>query len=57
MLSELDSYLAQLGKLRAMLAASDGAGLESVYANAQRARHAWISAIEASEKQSQSGGD
>jgi prephenate dehydrogenase len=57
MLSELDSYLTQLGKLRALLAAGDGAGLEAVYANAQRARHAWISAIEASEKQSQSGGD
>ncbi|WP_234484865.1 prephenate dehydrogenase [Noviherbaspirillum pedocola] len=57
MLAELDSYLAQLGKLRAMLVAADGAALEAVYANAQRARHAWISAIEASEKQSQSGGD
>jgi prephenate dehydrogenase len=57
MLTELDSYLDQLHKLRALLAAGDGAGLETVYANAQRARHAWISAIEASEKQSQSGGD
>lgn len=57
MLSELDSYLAQLAKLRTLLAAGDGPGLEAVYANAQRARHAWISAIEASEKQSQSGGD
>ncbi|TFW34495.1 prephenate dehydrogenase/arogenate dehydrogenase family protein [Massilia horti] len=46
LLGELDAYLAQLTSMRAMLAASDGAALERVYANAQRARHAWISAIE-----------
>jgi prephenate dehydrogenase len=49
LLNELDDYLAQLGRLRALLAAGDGAGLEAVYANAQRARHQWISAIEAAE--------
>jgi prephenate dehydrogenase len=49
MLVELDAYLAQLTKLRALLQAADGAGLESVYANAQRARQAWIEAIEAAE--------
>ena len=49
LLTELDSYLAQLTGLRARLAAGDGAGLESVYNNAQRARHRWITAIEAAE--------
>lgn len=49
LLAELDAYLAQLTGLRARLAAGDGAGLESVYNNAQRARHQWITAIEAAE--------
>ena len=57
MLTELDSYLAQLGRLRTMLAARDGAAIEAVYANAQQARHDWISTIEAAEKQSRQGGD
>ncbi|MGI4716779.1 MAG: prephenate dehydrogenase [Janthinobacterium lividum] len=47
LLTELDAYLAQLTTLRARLAAADGPGLESVYANAQRARRAWLEAIEA----------
>ncbi|HEY1149479.1 MAG TPA: prephenate dehydrogenase/arogenate dehydrogenase family protein [Pseudoduganella sp.] len=38
LLTELDAYLAQLTRLRASLAAGDAAALESVYANAQRAR-------------------
>jgi prephenate dehydrogenase len=50
LLGELDAYLAQLTTLRACLAAADGSALESVYANAQRARRAWIEAIEAAEK-------
>jgi prephenate dehydrogenase len=49
LLGELDAYLAQLTGLRAMLAAADGAALEAVYANAQRARRQWTSAIEAAE--------
>ncbi len=49
LLTELDAYLAQLTGLRARLAAGDGAGLESVYSNAQHARHQWITAIEAAE--------
>jgi prephenate dehydrogenase len=49
LLGELDAYLAQLTQIRARLAAGDGAGLEAVYANAQRARCAWIEAIEAAE--------
>ncbi|SFD49032.1 prephenate dehydrogenase [Massilia yuzhufengensis] len=47
LLTELDAYLAQLTTLRATLAAADGHGLETVYANAQRARREWIEAIEA----------
>lgn len=57
MLAELDAYLAQLGQLRTMLAERDGAAIEAVYANAQQARHNWISTIEAAEKQSRQGGD
>ena len=49
LLGELDAYLAQLTGLRAMLAAGDGAAIETVYANAQRARCRWIEAIEAAE--------
>jgi prephenate dehydrogenase len=47
LLAELDAYLVQLTSLRARLAAADGPALETVYANAQRARCAWIEAIEA----------
>jgi len=50
LLGELDAYLAQLTRMRTRLAEADGAGLESVYANAQRARCAWIETIEAAEK-------
>ncbi len=57
LLTELDSYLAQLTQLRVSLAAGDGRALESVYANAQRARMTWIQAIEAAEKQIKTGGD
>jgi prephenate dehydrogenase len=57
MLAELDAYLAQLGQMRTMLAERDGAAIEAVYANAQQARHNWISTIEAAEKQSRQGGD
>ena len=57
LLGELDSYLEQLHRLRGMLAARDGAGLETIYTNAQQARHNWISAIEAAELQAKQGGD
>jgi prephenate dehydrogenase len=49
LLGELDAYLAQLTRVRTMLAASDGAGLEALYANAQQARTSWIGAIESAE--------
>jgi prephenate dehydrogenase len=50
LLGELDAYLAQLTHLRGRLAAGDGQSLETVYTNAQRARCAWIEAIEAAER-------
>ncbi len=49
LLGELDAYLSQLVGLRAMLAASDGAAIETVYANARRARRQWTGEIEAAE--------
>ncbi len=50
LLAELDDYLAQLTRMRAMLAARDGASLEAIYANARHARSQWIEAIETAEK-------
>ena len=49
LLTELDAYLAQLTRLRAHLAAGDGAALEALYANAQRARKKWSDTIESAE--------
>ena len=57
LLAELDDYLTQLQRLRAMLAARDGTALESIYTNAQQARHNWIRTIEAAEQQQEQGGD
>ncbi|MFZ6734047.1 prephenate dehydrogenase [Undibacterium sp. Ji42W] len=57
MLQELDSYTARLSILRQHLVDADSDGIEGIYANAQRARHNWISAIEAAEKQQREGGD
>lgn len=57
MLQELDSYTAQLARLRHHLQNADGKAIEDIYANAQRARHNWISAIESAEKQNKDGGD
>lgn len=57
LLGMLDSYLAQLNRMRELVAAGDGAAIHAVYANAQRARQDWINAIEATEKQNKEGGD
>jgi len=57
LLAELDAYMAQLAQLRGLLAERNGAGIEAVYANAQRARQNWIRTIEAAEQQSNQGGD
>lgn len=50
LLVEVDTYLAQLQAMRAMIAADDGAALEKIYANAQHARLEWAAAIEAAER-------
>lgn len=57
LLAELDSYMVQLAQLRDSLAARDGQAIETVYANAQRARLNWLRTIEAAEKQGKEGGD
>lgn len=57
LLTELDSYMAQLMQLRSALAAGDGHAIEAVYANAQQARQNWVRTIETAEKQSKEGGD
>lgn len=57
LLAELDDYLAQLQRMRAHLASHDGAALETIYTNAQQARHNWIRTIEAAEQQQLQGGD
>jgi prephenate dehydrogenase len=57
LLSELDAYMAQLASLRGRLAAGDGAAIEAVFANAQRARQSWMRTIEHAEQQNRQGGD
>ena len=57
LLQELDAYQTKLTQVRGLLAAGDGVGLEAIYQNARQARHHWISAIEAAEKQNKEGGD
>lgn len=57
LLGMLDSYLVQLHRMRDLLAAGDGAEIQEIYANAQRARQNWIQTIEAAEKQTREGGD
>ncbi len=59
LLAEMDAYLAQLTKLRTLLAAGDGAAMESMFGRAQAARQAWIAAIEAAEqaRSYEQGGD
>ena len=57
LLSEIEGYASQLARLKTMLAVADGDGLHAMFANAQRARQAWQGAIEAAEKQPNTGGD
>jgi prephenate dehydrogenase len=57
LLTELDSYIEQLKRLRERLASNDGVALEEVYSHAQQARHNWICSIEVAEKQNKEGGD
>jgi len=51
LLRELDAHIAQLTRMRGLLASGDGAALEQIYAHARRARHAWINAIEPAQQQ------
>ena len=45
LLAELDAYLAELTRLRAMLDAGDGDALETVFDRARRARNAWAEGL------------
>lgn len=45
LLDELDAYQTELARLRALLAAGDGDGLEAVFAHARRARNAWAEGL------------
>lgn len=45
LLTELDAYLAELTRLRAMLDAGDGDALEVVFDRARRARNAWAEGL------------
>jgi prephenate dehydrogenase len=49
LLAEMDAYLAALTRMRVMLAAGDGEALAGVFANARRAREAWLASIEKAE--------
>ncbi|MES2299270.1 MAG: prephenate dehydrogenase/arogenate dehydrogenase family protein [Pseudomonadota bacterium] len=57
LLGEIDAFMAQMGTLRAKLAAGDGAAIEAVFASAQRARQQWIETIEAAEAPRPQGTD
>jgi prephenate dehydrogenase len=57
LLAQLATYGTQLAKLTAMLAAGDGDGLQAVFANARRARHAWQATIETAPLQNRRTGD
>jgi len=59
LLAELDAYLVQVTEMRDLLDQQDGAALEGLFDRAQRARRAWIAAIEAAEQQRpyEQGGD
>jgi prephenate dehydrogenase len=50
LLHELDSYIAQLIRVRTVLVRGDTESLEGIYSGAQEARHRWISAIETAGK-------
>ena len=45
LLQELDAYMAQLLRLRVLLAGSDGSGLEALFDTARTARDAWLAGL------------
>lgn len=47
LLDEIALYSTQLTHLQTLLSDADGAGLQALFANAQRARHDWLGTIEA----------
>ncbi|HEY6895674.1 MAG TPA: prephenate dehydrogenase/arogenate dehydrogenase family protein [Rhodocyclaceae bacterium] len=47
LLKELDAYLAELLKTRALLAAADAPALEKMFADARSAREAWLDTLQA----------
>jgi prephenate dehydrogenase len=50
LLVELDTYINQLNKMRSLLQAADGNGLQTIFSQAQTARQSWIAAIEMAEQ-------
>ena len=46
LLSELDAYMAELLRLRVLLASADGAGLEWMLETSRRARDAWLQTLQ-----------
>jgi prephenate dehydrogenase len=56
LLDGLDGYIAQLQQMRQSLADGDGAQLLAVFANARKARHDWINAIEKPDGENNSNG-
>jgi len=59
LLVELDTYINQLNKMRSLLQATDGNGLQKIFSRAQTARQSWITAIETAEQKRtyEQGGD
>ena len=59
LLVELDTYINQLNKMRSLLQAADGNGLQKIFSQAQSARQSWINAIEMAEQKRtyEQGGD
>ena len=59
LLVELDTYINQLNKMRSLLQAADGNGLQKIFSQAQTARQSWINAIEMAEQKRtyEQGGD
>ncbi len=49
LLAEMDAYLKELKSIRDLVEKADGAELEKIYANAQKARMNWLNTIENSE--------
>lgn len=51
LLEELNAYQVQLVRLRVLLERGDGAGIEALFAHAQKAREAWMAGVNAVQPQ------